>query len=96
MMSELLVSLKARRKAARGYVYNTDMGIEANLLDAQIKAIEKRAVTIKVFKALLKEFEECTISKANSGGGHPEDIPLKEADYEEAKAELLNYLNALL
>ncbi len=39
-MSELLVSLKARRDAARGFELNTNIQIEVYLLDAQIKAVE--------------------------------------------------------
>jgi hypothetical protein len=95
-MSELLASLKARREEAKSFIYNPNLRIEVLLLNAQIEAIEKRIVPIKGFEALLKEFEECAISNANSGGGYPQDIPLKEEDYKEAKAELLNYLNALL
>jgi hypothetical protein len=95
-MSELLASLKARREVAKSFTSNTDLKIEVLLLNAQIEAIKKRIVPIKGFEALLKDFEECAISNANSGGGYPQDIPLKEVDYEEAKAELLKYLNALL
>lgn len=36
-----LISLKARRKAAAGYVLNSDMQIEVRLLDAQIDALTK-------------------------------------------------------
>ena len=95
-MSELLFSLKARKEAASVYSMNKDMGIEVFLLSQQIKAIEKREISIKSFEALLNEFDECAISRANSGGGHPDDIPLKEIDYQEIRTELLNYLDSLM
>lgn len=37
----MLLSLKARKKAAEGYTLNTNMQIESNLLSKQINALEK-------------------------------------------------------
>lgn len=41
MIKVELVSLKARRDKARGYPYNQALQLEANLLDAQINALEE-------------------------------------------------------
>jgi hypothetical protein len=95
-MSELLIALKARRDAAKDFSMNNDMYVESYLLIAQIKAIEKREVAIKGFEVLLNHFEKCAIINAESGGGHPEDIPLKKADYKMVRAELLSYINDLI
>jgi hypothetical protein len=95
-MSELLISLKARKETASEYIRNLDMGIEVHLLSQQIKAIEKREVNLKGFEALLDEFEKRAITNAESGGGYPEDIPLKEMDYKEIRTELLNYVDSLM
>lgn len=35
-----IISLKARKKAAQGYILNTKLQIECNLLAAQIRALE--------------------------------------------------------
>ncbi len=95
-MSELLVSLKARLERTSAYLYNSTMQIESELLKVQIKAIEERLPFLKDFETLLNEFERRAIVNAESGGGHPEDIPFKKEDYKEIRAELLAYVKERL
>jgi len=42
-----LISLRARLEAARGYVLNTSMQVECNVLRRQIEALEREVVRIE-------------------------------------------------
>jgi hypothetical protein len=41
---------------------------------------------------LIEEFEMAAIANATSGGGHPDDIPLKQKDYQDAKKKLIEFI----
>ena len=41
---------------------------------------------------LIDEFEMAAIANATKGGGHPDDMPLKEQDYKTAKKKLIAFI----
>jgi hypothetical protein len=50
-----------------------------------------RGKNLSYFYQLLRKFEQAAINHAISGGGHPDDIPLKKEDYLEAKKRIIGY-----
>ncbi len=43
-LSALIISLRARLKACAGYIYNTQLQVECDIISKQIKALESEVI----------------------------------------------------